>query len=294
VFVGGVGVVHVFLTDSAVELCTVNANNAPRSSASLLWMQGMTISRNGKVLLVDQGGKDISVFAVHDASADHLNSGSSSVADWQHIMRNRASPLTWKRICHDTVNKAAVKWGDMACSGFLGEYFCAITTNRDIQQLYIFSTSDGFFNPPHEDSAKGTVISSCRRCVWHPWRPIIVTVFGGKIAIWKSPASQDDTMSGDAAWLAFAPGFTLLASDNVVYKERLDEFDPQVIEMEKEKYLNAYNNECVDVLSKPRNDCMVEEDSGEDEPSVRLAPRCVTRGIGYFIRATVPTVNVFL
>jgi len=192
-----------------------------------------------------------------------------------------------------------IRWGDMACSGTTGDSVLAVGANKESQILYIWHDS---FDPKsvfsrHEDPAKGTIKNTtARRCAWHPWRPLVVTVFGGKIALWKSGGVFEEGIGvSDSAWLAFAPGFELIESENVVYAERPDEFAADKIELEKRLRLNDANADSqVDVLGRAANDAWLDEDSDSDESSARIAPRLVTRGIGYFVRATVATIHVHL
>jgi COMPASS component SWD1 len=275
VFVGGLaGAIMVFATNTGEHLSTYlpeGIRGGPKG-----WVLALSLSRNGRVLLSDSGGRLLSIYDVaSDAMLGRYDELSSdcTIDMIQDAMRWRADKvLTFRRTLWNPVQ--ATKWNDMGCSGN-GEFVFGVNAAKDVHDIFIWAVTGHLVTQLQDNTHASGGIA---RGIWHPWRPQIATLTGpdgqGKICLWGNNQAVDDK-----SWLAFAPGFVEI-EENVVYKENEDgkpANETTDIVMEK-----------VDVIANDSFPQMFseDEDSEEDEPSVRTAPRQVTRGIGYFIQAT--------
>jgi hypothetical protein len=225
--------------------------------------------------LSDGGGRTI---AVYDVASDLLVEGhdelpiDASLDTIQDALRWRAGRmLTFRRHLQDVVG--STKWIDIGCSGH-AEFVMAASAARDVHELFIWDVTGHLV-----DQLKDTVsaFGHVARSLWHPWRPQIATVTGtGQICLWGNSKTTDDK-----SWLAFAPGFVEI-EDNVVYKEE------DHVNMDVEGGRPRDDEEQVNVVANDSFPQMFsdDEDSDEEMPTIRNAPRSLTRGIGYFIQAT--------
>jgi COMPASS component SWD1 len=243
VFVGGQGGnVLVFSTEDSTLLSVVIPPSMRASARG--WIVGLTLSRNGKVLLVDSGGKTIAVYDVardearpeQQQSQSQQSSGSSSNTTTSTFNKTTSLPadvtlemvqdamrwrvgkiLRFKRFLEDVVGNT--KWADVTTSW--SEFVLAASSTKDVHELFVWDVSGSLVAVLKDsENASGHV----RGAAWHPWRPIVTTITGsGDVCLW--------TNKGEKNWVAFAPGFQEI-EENVVYQEKPDEFDPERLEKE--------------------------------------------------------------
>lgn len=118
--------------------------------------------------------------------------------------------MSFQRDFQDTVNNT--KWHRCAFSGD-SEYVLGAASNKDRHSLYVWDIRGNLMTILEGPSHRGVL----RDAVWHPSRPIIVSVdANGEVHLWTKKYSEN--------WSAFAPNFTEI-EENVEYVEREDEFD---------------------------------------------------------------------
>lgn len=282
IFVGGThGAVHAFVTRTG-EYINVFHPETTRGLPTKTWILSLHLSQNGKVLLCNGGGKLISMFEVaNDSLCDAHDSlpGDAPVGFIQDAMRWRVGKvLSFKRHVQDVVG--STKWTDICCSG-QAEFVLGASSTRDVHELYVWDVTGQLVNIV-KDSIGGNVLQS----VWHPWRPQVATVVAeGTICLWGSSGALEDK-----SWLAFAPGFVEI-EENEVFTETNARFQSSAPLLSSQpcdegdtKWVDVDVN-VMDADSFPQT-FSDNEDSDPEEPSKRLVPRKLSRGIGYFIQAT--------
>jgi len=278
VFVGGVaGAIYTFATSTGEQLKVFHPESIRGMPKG--WIIALSLSRNGRVLLSDGGGKTIAVYDVASdlllGSHDVLPSDASLDAI-QDAMRWRAGKmLTFRRHLQDVVG--STKWNDVGCSGD-AEFVMAVSAVRDAHEIFVWDRTGHLVDQLKDTTSAFGQVS---RGLWHPWRPQIATVTGlGQICLWGNTKSNEDK-----SWLAFAPGFVEI-EENVVYNE--DEENGSGVTSASREEEEAMMFEPVDVVGSDAFPTIFseDEDSDEETPSLRTAPRCISRGIGYFIQST--------
>ena len=284
VFVGGVaGNIFAFRTRNGEHLRTYQPD-VTRGLAKG-WVVALSLSRNGRVLVSDGGGK---VLCVYEVASDLLHDGyndlpSDATVDMiQDALRWRAGRiLTFKKHLQDVVG--ASKWSDVGCSGH-AEFVMGASSATDVHEIFIWDVSGQLVDKLNDNAHSYGGVS---RCAWHPWRPQIAVVVGsGKICLWGAKSTDE---------LAFAPGFTEI-EESIVVEDAPDAPANGMMDIVEHGALRNAEEplDRVDVLANDSFPQVFSEDenSDEDEPSIRAAPRSVTRGIGYFIPATTDKVII--
>jgi len=274
VFVGGIGHVHVFDAASGVELSTV----ATKSIAG--WVSNLSLSRTSAhdhhddrlVANTLTGTGKITVFRIASRPAAGVDAGDVrrlklAVGDAGEVLHALANELQYIVDRH-------VRWIDVACSPS-GSLVLALESNNHVLNAYIWDALEGSLTVAQGDKVKADTHN--HKCAWHPWRAAFAVIYGGNLALWR--AQNDAVLMASTAWRAF-PAFVEMpvsttGGSSSVNAAALDQ---------------ATARQPVDVLARPaRAPSTAAAEDSDDETSSRLAPRTVTRGIGYFVRATAPT-----
>lgn len=308
VFVGGMGnSIHVFLSSTGQFLQSFFPDTTKGKSG---WCVHLALSRNGRVLAAVGLTKMISIFDVSsDWFANHDYNqlpGEASLEQIQAAMRWRAGQiLRFKRHVFDLVSNT--KWNGICCSGSTGEFLLAVNAQKDLHELNVWDVTSGRLIEVLKDDLQPKAFGFVTACVWHPFRALVATVNGnGQVCLWGNQPQASKKFSTTAAsstedksWLAFVPEFVEI-EENEIYQSKPDddnddESNRHRAEMQDNNRKIIDNEECeVDVLDMgflPQNATnfgessseLENEDSDDEQPSVRDAPRRVTKGIGYFI-----------
>lgn len=296
VFVGGMGnSVHVFNTSSGQYLKTYLPDSTKGGKAG--WSLRMSLSRNGRALCVMGMAKFISIFDVssdvyaQDMDCNHLPQ-ECSLEQIQDALRWRAGQiLRFKRHVYDVVSNT--KWNDVCTSGSTGEYVLAVNSQKDLHELHVWDLTSGRLIEVLKDDCTPKMYGFVSTCVWHPFRALVCTVDGqGQICLWgnQHPASSKKfsttaaSSTEDKTWLAFVPDFVEIEENEIYTGSSSSSNRPEDVD---NRSRIVEDEDCeVDVLDMgflPQSNNSDNEDSDEDEVSIRVAPRRITRGIGYFI-----------
>lgn len=109
----------------------------------------------------------------------------------------------------DLVNRTT--WKKCVFSGGTdSEFICAGSARANA--LYLWNREQGgLITILH--GTKGEIINDV---IWHPIKPVIVSIASGVVSLWTQPQVEN--------WSAFAPDFKEL-EENIEYEERESEFD---------------------------------------------------------------------
>ena len=168
--------------------------------------------RNKNVFLVNSADRTIRVYDTRDILSNAKNNNSNSGNDSQSSSAsvNLLEPEPIQRLM-DLVNRTT--WKKCCFSGGQdSDYICAVSAKN--HSLYVWERNVGSLLKILVGT-KGETLSDV---VWHPVRPVIVSIASGILSIWSQTQVEN--------WSAFAPDFKEL-EENVEYEERESEFDDE-------------------------------------------------------------------
>lgn len=187
VFTGnGKGKVMIFDTQS-LELKSSFRVGLSTSSVAL---RSVEFSRKGSCFLVNASDRIIRVYDVESA----LNCGINGELEPLQKLQDLVNKSSWRKCCFS---------GD-------GEHVVAGSSKQ--HSIYIWEKSNGNLSK----FLLGSRAEMLLDVVWHPVKPIIISVASGTVSVWSQKVVEN--------WSAFAPGFKEL-DENVEYEERESEFD---------------------------------------------------------------------
>lgn len=168
------------------------ASFRPASSANAA-VKSIEFARRGECFLLNCSDRVIRVFSCADAI-----SSSGCELEPKKKLKDLVTGSHWRKCCFS---------GD-------GEYICAGSMKQ--HSIYIWERSSGTLVKILHGQKGETLLD----VVWHPLRPIIVSISNSvtkeQVSIWAQTQVQN--------WSAFAPDFKEL-DENVEYEERESEFD---------------------------------------------------------------------
>ncbi|KAF8561425.1 hypothetical protein P879_08572 [Paragonimus westermani] len=164
----------------------------PASSANAA-VKSIEFSRRGECFLLNCADRIIRVF-----SCDEVLQADGAELEPNKKLKDLVTLSHWRKCCFS---------GD-------GEYICAGSMKQ--HSIYIWERSSGTLVKILHGQKGETLLD----VVWHPLRPIIVSISNSvtkeQVSIWAQTQVQN--------WSAFAPDFKEL-DENVEYEERESEFD---------------------------------------------------------------------
>jgi len=156
----------------------------------------------------------------------------------EHEFKDRVSGLQWR-------------WGTFSPDA---EYVIAGSAQKAEHNIYVWSRAYGQLKVILEGPKEGILFLN-----WHPTRPVIASCStSGVVYIWGSNQAEN--------WSAYAPDFKEL-EENIMYKEREDEFD--LIEEEVLKAKEEAQDIEVDVVTIDKD---LGSDSSDDEDHLWFLP----------------------
>ncbi|KAK4471005.1 hypothetical protein MN116_006506 [Schistosoma mekongi] len=222
---------HIYTGNSKGKVCIYETNNFQlissfkSTSAANAAIKSIEFARRGEYFLLNCADRVIRVYNCEDA----LN---ANVTDPEPIkkLKDLVTGSHWRKCCFS---------GD-------GEYICAGSMKQ--HSIYLWERASGTLVKILHGQKGETLLD----VVWHPLRPIIVSISNSvtkeQVSIWAQTQVQN--------WSAFAPDFKEL-DENVEYEERESEFDVEdedkMIEENKNQislkslHTKCYNDEEEDV-----------------------------------------------
>jgi len=170
-------------------------------------IKSIEFSRRGECFLLNCADRIIRVYNCQDVLKNNDNDPEPSLA-----LRDIVTGNHWRKCCFS---------GD-------GEYICAGSMKQ--HSIYLWERSSGTLVKILHGQKGETLLD----VVWHPLRPVIVSLSNSvtkeQVSIWAQTQVQN--------WSAFAPDFKEL-DENVEYEERESEFDiedeDKQVDCEKDK-----------------------------------------------------------
>ncbi|KAI0979829.1 hypothetical protein GJ496_000999 [Pomphorhynchus laevis] len=181
------GKLHLVETSAFQVIRSVHINGISTTGA----IKQIEFSRRGNSLLLNASDRMIRLFEMDD------------------FLEGDATEVTARQKLQDLVNKTT--WRKCCFSGD-GEYVCASSAKQ--HNVYIWEKLNGTL----VQILSGTKGETLVDVVWHPIRPIIISIANGVVHIWSQNQIEN--------WSAFAPDFREL-DENVEYEERESEFDDE-------------------------------------------------------------------
>ncbi|TNN07807.1 Retinoblastoma-binding protein 5 isoform 3 [Schistosoma japonicum] len=190
---------HIYTGNSKGKVCIYETNNFQlvssfkSTSAANAAIKSIEFARRGEYFLLNCADRVIRVYNCEDA----LN---ANVTDPEPIkkLKDLVTGSHWRKCCFS---------GD-------GEYICAGSMKQ--HSIYLWERASGTLVKILHGQKGETLLD----VVWHPLRPIIVSISNSvtkeQVSIWAQTQVQN--------WSAFAPDFKEL-DENVEYEERESEFD---------------------------------------------------------------------
>ncbi|XP_034140945.1 retinoblastoma-binding protein 5 homolog, partial [Drosophila guanche] len=206
--------------------------------------------RNKNVFLVNSADRTIRVYDFKDV-LNHGRNGSESGSDSQTSNLTLSEPEPIQRLM-DLVNRTT--WKKCCFSGGQdSDYICAVSAKN--HSLYVWERNVGSLLKILVGT-KGETLSDV---VWHPVRPVIVSIASGILSIWSSTQVEN--------WSAFAPDFKEL-EENIEYEERESEFDDEDDDrsITRAEVSSLEDEEIeVDVEQPPKIDAFLSSDEEEED-----------------------------
>ncbi|KAK6173805.1 hypothetical protein SNE40_017200 [Patella caerulea] len=200
-------------------------------------IKSIEFARRGNCFLVNSADRIIRVYE----SGEILACGRGGEPEPIQKLQDLVNKTLWKKCCFS---------GD-------GEYIVAGSARQ--HSLYIWEKGVGnLVKILH--GTKGELLLDV---VWHPVRPIIVSISSGLVSIWAQNQVEN--------WSAFAPDFKEL-DENVEYEEHESEFDLEDEDKEKEENQNGKEEEDyeVDVTTVEPIQAFVSSDEESEDNSALL------------------------
>ncbi|KAH8872717.1 Retinoblastoma-binding protein 5 like [Schistosoma japonicum] len=230
---------HIYTGNSKGKVCIYETNNFQlvssfkSTSAANAAIKSIEFARRGEYFLLNCADRVIRVYNCEDA----LN---ANVTDPEPIkkLKDLVTGSHWRKCCFS---------GD-------GEYICAGSMKQ--HSIYLWERASGTLVKILHGQKGETLLD----VVWHPLRPIIVSISNSvtkeQVSIWAQTQVQN--------WSAFAPDFKEL-DENVEYEERESEFDVEDEDKMIEENKNNDDEEDVEIDIETMEPVQALLSSDEDE-----------------------------
>ncbi|CAH8591328.1 unnamed protein product [Heterobilharzia americana] len=230
---------HIYTGNSKGKVCIYDTkdfhliSSFKSTSAANAAIKSIEFARRGEYFLLNCADRVIRVYNCEDA----LNANN---ADPEPIkkLKDLVTGSHWRKCCFS---------GD-------GEYICAGSMKQ--HSIYLWERASGTLVKILHGQKGETLLD----VVWHPLRPIIVSISNSvtkeQVSIWAQTQVQN--------WSAFAPDFKEL-DENVEYEERESEFDVEDEDKQIEENKNNDDQEDVEIDIETMEPVQALLSSDEDE-----------------------------
>lgn len=216
----------------AVDVSVKASFRVTTGTSSTTAIKSIEFARRGNCFLVNSADRVIRVYE----SGEVLACGNNGEPEPIQKLQDLVNKSLWKKCCFS---------GD-------GEYVLAGSARQ--HSLYIWVKNEGnLVKILH--GTKGELLLDT---VWHPVRPIVVSISSGVVSIWAQNQVEN--------WSAFAPDFKEL-DENVEYEEHESEFDIEDEDKEVEEKDGPIEEDVeVDITSVAPIAAFVSSDEDEEDP----------------------------